>query len=263
MSNVKRAPESDEVALTEIRQLARQLGRTPGRNQLMNKFGWGAHRSTRLLGLFADQTTGPKPVRPAAAQSADQTASPEPDQSPPEEQTASPESDQSPPEEQTTPPEPDQSAGPVRAERSARPPYGLVAATLTIGLSAFVAVWGGWVGLGRMVGFGPVNLLPGLGDGLVVNLAIALPLGIEAYAAAALWVAVGGLVQGRARWFAGLSAGVALGLGAFGQATYHLLEAQGQTVAPDWVVVFVSVLPVLVLGAAGALLHLVLEQTKR
>src|SRR5690606_37454035 len=42
-----------------------------------------------------------------------------------------------------------------------RKPWGLIIAILAISLSAFTAVWGGWVGLGRMVGFGKVNLLPG------------------------------------------------------------------------------------------------------
>lgn len=149
-----------------------------------------------------------------------------------------------------------------RTGRVDRQPWGLITATLAISLSAFVAVWGGWVGLGKMAGFGTVNLLPGIGNGLMVNLAITLPIGIEAYAAAALYVAVAGIVAGRARWFAALSAGTALMLGAFGQAAFHLLEARGVKVAPDGIVVFVSVLPVFVLGAAGVLLHLVLEARK-
>ncbi len=146
-----------------------------------------------------------------------------------------------------------------------RKPWGLIIAILAISLSAFTAVWGGWVGLGRMVGFGKVNLLPGFvadGGWATIDLAITLPIGIEAYAAAALYVAVAGLVRGGGRWFAGTSAGLSLALGAFGQAAYHVLDAQGRTVAPEWIVVFVSVLPVVVLGMAGVLLHLVLEERK-
>ena len=146
-----------------------------------------------------------------------------------------------------------------------RKPWGLIIAILAISLSAFTAVWGGWVGLGRMVGFGKVNLLPGFvadGGWATIDLAITLPIGIEAYAASALYVAVAGLVRGGSRWFAGTSAGLSLALGAFGQAAYHVLDAQGRTVAPEWIVVFVSVLPVVVLGMAGVLLHLVLEERK-
>ena len=55
-----------------------------------------------------------------------------------------------------------------------------------LALPAYVAIWGGWVELGRMCGFGPVNLLPGIGDGLVVDLAITLPFGMEVYAAYAM-----------------------------------------------------------------------------
>lgn len=373
-------PPSDDVALAEIREFEYRLGELPGRNQLMSEFGWGASRSTRLLGLYKEQRedrsgwgrsdypgpgsvdgleesvrsgagqgdgpqSGPEgggvpvrsegsanPVRPVQSSRSAET----PVQSPEirsgrsssdrssrsgSGQSASPEdrsaldsvrrseqvtdqtgaTQRAPQSAETAPVQPQQTApaaqvqvqadappvhqtapAPDRTDRTTgdgeqttasqtepqtsgpdRQPYGLIAATLAISLSAFTAVWGGWVGLGRMVGFGPVNLLPGIGDGLVVDLAITLPIGIEAYAAAALWVAVGGLVHGRGRWFAGVSAGAALGLGAFGQAVYHLLEAQGHHTAPNWVVVFVSILPVVVLGAAGVLLHLVLEERKQ
>src|SRR5690554_1430810 len=156
-------------------------------------------------------------------------------------------------------------ADPRSGDGPDRKPWGLIIAILAISLSAFTAVWGGWVGLGRMVGFGKVNLLPGFvadGGWATIDLAITLPIGIEAYAASALYVAVAGLVRGGGRWFAGTSAGLSLALGAFGQAAYHVLDAQGRTVAPEWIVVFVSVLPVVVLGMAGVLLHLVLEERK-
>ena len=166
-----------------------------------------------------------------------------------------------------------QEAGPVveaqrprtRGPTTDRPQaVGLIIAILAISLSAFTAVWR-MAGLGRMVGFGKVNLLPGFvadGGWATIDLAITLPIGIEAYAASALYVAVAGLVRGGSRWFAGGSAGLSLALGAFGQAAYHVLDAQGRTVAPEWIVVFVSVLPVVVLGMAGVLLHLVLEERK-
>src|SRR5690554_869194 len=156
-------------------------------------------------------------------------------------------------------------ADPRSGDGPDRKPWGLIIAILAISLSAFTAVWGGWVGLGGMVGFGRVNLLPGFvadGGWATIDLAITLPIGIEAYAASALYVAVAGLVRGGGRWFAGSSAGLSLALGAFGQAAYHVLDAQGRTVAPEWIVVFVSVLPVVVLGMAGVLLHLVLEERK-
>ena len=40
---------------------------------------------------------------------------------------------------------------------------------LLIAAPAAVAIWSGWVGLGSMCGFGPVNLLPGVG-GRVIEL---------------------------------------------------------------------------------------------
>jgi hypothetical protein len=82
---------------------------------------------------------------------------------------------------------------------------------------------------------------------------------VEAYAFYALWVwlaPAGAHVPARARRFACWSSIAALGLGLFGQATYHLLVTANAAHAPGPVVVFVSCLPVLVLGAGAALAHL-------
>ncbi|MBB6172873.1 hypothetical protein HNR23_002933 [Nocardiopsis mwathae] len=139
--------------------------------------------------------------------------------------------------------------------------YLLRIVTTIVAASAFVAIWGGWVGLGQIAGFGPVNLLPGIGDGLVVDLSITLPLGIEAYAAIALYTAVGGIVQGGARVFAWCSAVGALVLGAVGQPVYHLIVADDH--APTAIVIFVSVLPAMVLGLSSVLLHQVEDAYRR
>ncbi len=121
---------------------------------------------------------------------------------------------------------------------------------------AFVAIWGGWVDLGRMSGFGPVNLLPGIMD-LSVNLAITLPLGMEVYAAFALgvWLTHRN-IQPTARSFAGWSVLASLVIGAAGQITYHLLHAAGIERAPWQVVVGVACVPVAVMGMGAALAHL-------
>jgi hypothetical protein len=126
-----------------------------------------------------------------------------------------------------------------------------------IAAPAAVAVWSGWVGLGGMCGFGPVHLLPGIADGFVVNTAITLPVGVEAYGAYALgaWLAPGG-VPPTARTFARRSAIGALALGMAGQVIYHLLAAAGATRAPWPVVVLVSCMPVVTLGFGAALTHL-------
>lgn len=132
---------------------------------------------------------------------------------------------------------------------------------------AFVAIWGGWVGLGEMAGFGEINLLPGIAPDradlkpgetawATINSAITLPIGVEAYAAYALraWLAAG--VPARAREFAKWSAIGALLLGAAGQVAYHLLAAHGVTTAPALVTTAVSCFPVAVLGMGAALAHL-------
>jgi hypothetical protein len=125
-----------------------------------------------------------------------------------------------------------------------------------IAAPAAVAVWSGWVGLGGLCGFGVIHPLPGIWDGLRLDTAITLPVGVEAYGAYALgaWVAPG--AAGRARTFAKRSAIGALALGMAGQVVYHLLAAEHATRAPWPVVVLVSCMPVITLGFGTALTHL-------
>ena len=126
-----------------------------------------------------------------------------------------------------------------------------------IGAPAAVAIWSGWVGLGGLCGFGPVDLLPGINGSATVNTAICLPVGMEAYAAFALavWLRESAVPPG-ARKFAKQSAIAALALGMLGQVAYHVLSALHVTRAPIPVVVLVSCIPVGVLGLAAALAHL-------
>lgn len=128
---------------------------------------------------------------------------------------------------------------------------------LLIGSPAAVAIWGGWVALGGMCGFGFVNLLPGIGHGFHLNTAITLPVGVEAYGAYALgvWLAAE-CASPAARRFARRSAIGSLSLGILGQVAYHLLAAAHRTRAPWPVVVAVSCIPVAVLGFAASLTHL-------
>lgn len=133
-----------------------------------------------------------------------------------------------------------------------------------IAFSAFVATWGGWVGLAGLTGFGEVNLLPGIVEPDAggapswssVDLAIALPLGVEAYAAYALSVWLGAGYSRRARRFAAVSAVFSLLVAAAGQVSYHVLRAGGVTAAPDWLTAFVACIPVVVIGMAATLHHL-------
>jgi hypothetical protein len=124
-------------------------------------------------------------------------------------------------------------------------------------LPASVAIWSGWVGLGQMAGFGPVRLLPGIADQVVINSAITLPIGMETYAAYALYVWLSGKARGKARGMARNSAIAALLVGAVGQVAYHVMAAAGVGVAPWWITAGVSCLPVAVLGMGAALAHMV------
>jgi len=128
---------------------------------------------------------------------------------------------------------------------------------LVIGASAGTAVWSGWVGLGELVGFGVVHPLPGIADGVTINTAITLPIGVEAYAMYALSVATSTAPITRgARRFAWTSSVGALALGMAGQVAYHLMAADRMTSAPWPIVAAVSCLPVVVLGFASVLWHL-------
>lgn len=129
-------------------------------------------------------------------------------------------------------------------------------------LPAFVAVWAGWVELGKLTGFGPVDLLPGFTrDGqplLTLDTAITLPIGMETYAGYALYIWLSGRTTRKARIFAMASALIALTLGGGAQITYHLLTTP-DTGAPWPITTVVACLPVAVLGMGAALAHLVRE----
>ena len=134
---------------------------------------------------------------------------------------------------------------------------------LLIAAPAAVAIWSGWVGLGGMCGFGPVNLLPGIGDGLVINTAITLPVGVEAYGTYALAAWLGSRnASERTREWARKSAIGALALGCLGQITYHLMAAAGWARAPWYVVMLVACLPVVTVYFGATLTHLILADRR-
>jgi hypothetical protein len=148
----------------------------------------------------------------------------------------------------------------VRDEAAGRGRVGVVRSwpLLLLALPAAVATWSGWVGIGRMTGFGLVRPLPGTWDSLQVNTAVTLPVGVEAYAAFALraWLSASPALSARTRRFARWSAIGSLGLGMAGQVAYHLL-AQAHAVRAPWeVTTVVACLPVLVLGMGTGLAHL-------
>jgi hypothetical protein len=128
-------------------------------------------------------------------------------------------------------------------------------------LPASVAIWSGWVGLGQMAGFGPVRILPGIADQVVINSAITLPIGMGTYAAYALYVWLSGKARGRARKMARNSAIAAMAVGALGQIAYHVMAAANVGAAPWWITAGVATLPVAVLGMGAALAHMVRAET--
>ncbi|ROP39107.1 ABC transporter permease [Saccharothrix texasensis] len=270
-------------ALTErVRSLALELGAMPSRNQVMKACKVGAPKANAALdalkatGFTPDTAdTTPASVHPAQTRhlhAVDNRATDEPadaptvqtdtgtDQAAPVAEpsaevtpVADPEPSPDPVPVDTTAPTPDAPAESGRRQGKRSRPWAL----LLIAAGAFVAIWGGWVGLGKLTGFGEIALLPGIADDFTIDSAITLPIGVEAYAAYALRVWLSGATRSaQARRFAKWSTIGALALGAAGQVAYHLMTAAGMTAAPWWITTFVSCLPVVVLGCAAALTHL-------
>jgi hypothetical protein len=228
----------DEL-LPRAREIAAERGETPPKNALKTSLGIGWKKAValheRLSAEVAVETpaAGPGEGVPGGGSTSPDPLPDRPDPTPAE--TVFPQADGSP------------DLSPVVSRRVSRPwPI------LVLALPAFVAIWSGWVDLGRLTGFGVVHPLPGIWDGLSINTAITLPVGLEAYAWYALRVWLGGGLSARATRFAMWSSLGSLLLGAAGQVTYHLLVSTG----PWLITTAVSCLPVLVLGMGAALYHL-------
>lgn len=258
-------PAPVAALLPRARALASELGELPSRNRLMTELRIGAPKARELRAallspeLSPDRTPHPLHLVPADADP-DGTARPAPDPSP----DFTPES--LPVPDPTPEPKPAASAPvSVAVDPDPVPPAPEVPATrrpvrswpvLLLAAPAFVAIWSGWVGLGGLTGFGLVRPLPGIWDGIEINTAITLPIGVETYAAFALRAWLSGRVPARARRFARWSAIGSLVLGALGQVAFHLMTAAGITAAPWPITALVACLPVAVLGMGAALAHL-------
>lgn len=224
--------------LDQVADLAQQLGRRPSSNEVRKLLRCGRETANGLLAELD---------RPSAADDAE-TAPPQ----------AEPEQARAAEQRQANGPRED---GKPAAEQHSGPPLHR-AWLLLLALPAFVCVWGGWVGLGGLAGFGPVRLLPGILDHLTINLAVTLPAGMEAYAVIGMRVWLSEKTgSDRTRRFAAWSTCAALTVGCLGQVAYHVL-ARPATGAPMVVTVFVACLPVAVLGLGAALFHMVGEDQR-
>ncbi|GID26835.1 ABC transporter permease [Paractinoplanes brasiliensis] len=234
-------PRNVEDLIPHARDLAEQLGTVPSRNKLMKTFRVGADKANALIDALTAAPVSAVPVSPAV---------------PPIQPAPLPLPE---PIEAAEPPEANEASEPTaeavtQAVAPARKP--IVWPVLILCLPAFIAIWGGWVEMGRLTGFGMVKLLPGIVDNFEINTAITLPIGVETYAAYALYAWLSGRATGEARTFAKWSALASLALGAFGQVAYHLMSAAGWTTAPWPITAAVACIPVAVLGMGAALAHL-------
>lgn len=264
-------PPSLEELLPKAHALAERLGQIPSRNRLMRELRVGAPKATALREALAGVVPPPAPATPPTGlgDSAPLVApNPSPAASTGEPATsgtpvAAPTGTQAPPQVAGNG-HPDTGPAAISTEGD-RPEIGarrragrrpVAWPVLLLAAPAFVAIWSGWVELGALAGFGVVHPLPGIADDFRINTAITLPIGMEAYAAYALWVWLSDRAPARARRFARWSALLALVVGAAGQVAYHLMAAAGITVAPWPITTAVACLPVAVLGMGAALAHL-------
>jgi hypothetical protein len=261
-------PPAIEALIPQARKLAERLGETPSRNALMKEFKIGAPKARAVLDALADEHAEAIPATPEAP--APRTLHVVPDLEPDDEPTEPAAPVEALPVTEAPEPEPlatgDGHPGTKIMDEAPAPPAAPVARVVRkprswpvvlLALPAFVAIWSGWVGLGELTGFGVVHPLPGIWDGLTINSAITLPIGVETYAAYALAVWLTGTAPVGARRFAKWSAIGSLIFGGAGQVAYHLLTATGVTHAPWWITTAVACLPVAVLGMGAALAHLI------
>lgn len=250
-------PAPIDDLLPRARALAETLGEIPSRNRLKKELRVGSPKANALRDALTDlltpppapaaplEPTDPTPdligPSPALPDSADAVPAPPLETSALEGQPADPGTNIT-------------TEGTAASTAAPRRP--VVWPVLLLAAPAFVAIWAGWVELGKLTGFGKVNLLPGIADSVTLDTAITLPIGMETYAAYALWVWLSGRAPHPARRFAKWSAIASLAIGAAGQITYHLMAAAGWTSAPWPVTALVACLPVAVLGMGAALAHL-------
>ena len=226
-------PKSVATLVEQVRELAEREGTLPSRNRIIREFRVGARKATDALAQLAPtEPVDLDPDPPVSGSVNGHIPAAPGDETDHVSAIVAPGSER------------------VRQVRS----WPLV----LLALPAFVAIWSGWVGLGGLTGFGTIHPLPGIADGVTLNTAITLPIGVETYAAYALnvWLA-GHHLTARARRFAKWSALGALALGALGQVVFHVMTAAGVTAAPWPITTLVSCLPVVVLGCGAALRHLV------
>jgi hypothetical protein len=231
MSQTRSAyPPDVEALMPAAREIAADLGSIPSRNRLMKELKVGAPKATEVRDALVGEALGDE-------------LDPDPEPSP----NGSGGHQLAPAEAEVA-----ESAGPEPApRRKVR-----VWPVLVIATPAWVAIWTGWVGLGGLTGFGPVHPLPGIADNFTINSAITLPVGMETYAAYALWAWLTPGHGARAQRFARWSSIAALVIGCSGQIAYHQMVSAGMTHAPWQITTLVACIPVGVLGMGAALAHL-------
>lgn len=251
----------DQRILNAYAEASREGKRVPGRRALAAQLGageWEVRAALERLSTPLERPSRAVPLLPVPNEPGEREDTREEPPPGPASRRAQRETDPQPPApgRDTAPSQPASREAfqePGRETRRAAT-WHLTLPLYVLATAAAITIWGGWVELGALTGFGPITPLPGIADGFHINTAVVLPAGVEFYAGFALSIWQGAARCGPAtRAFARWSTLGALAAGMGAQIAVHVMRANQVAVAPLGVTVAVSCVPVATLGLAMAL----------
>lgn len=129
------------------------------------------------------------------------------------------------------------------------------AMTWAVGLGAAILSWAAWTGLAQRCGWTETLHLGDKDSGLTLRLAWITAIIVDVYAMRAfkVWQRSAPWVSESTRFYAQISTFAAIAVGIAGNVAYHVMVLENVSKAPIWVVIPVSALPPLALGAIGHL----------
>lgn len=127
--------------------------------------------------------------------------------------------------------------------------------TWTVGLGAAILSWAAWTGLARKCGWDETLHVGSRDGGITLRLAWLTAVIVDVYAMRAfrVWQRSAPWVREGTREYAKWSTYAAVFIGVLGNVAYHVMVATKTGTAPLWVVIPVSSLPPIMLGAIGHL----------
>lgn len=144
---------------------------------------------------------------------------------------------------------------PVETQEKEDSDWKSTAMTWTVGLGAAILSWAAWTGLAQRCGWTETLHLGSKDSGLTLRLAWLTAIIVDIYALRAfrVWQRSAPWVSDATRYYAKWSTFVAIGVGVAGNVAYHMMILNNVAQAPWWIVIPVSALAPMALGAVGHL----------